>query len=225
MKTRKAAQLKNGGYAMVTVIIVIAFISILATTLLYVSGMNFQMKSVDYHLKENFYESEEFLEAVKAEFVDLVSQAADQAYSEVMVEAVSLRDSDMMQKEYNKKFFDYIKNHWSDIEAVLKAERVRVGFKPDDMAVIYMDSSYTDDQRWDIQIDQGYMNVKGFLVRYTNTSHYTCHIDTDFRITAPKINWPVSQASTSWDTADDSSFVPTPINFSDCVNYTNWVKK
>lgn len=211
MKTRKAAQLKNGGYAMVTVIIVIAFISILATTLLYVSGMNFQMKSVDYRLKENFYESEEFLEAVKAKFVDLASQAADQAYSEVMVEAVSLKDSDLMQAKYNERFFEYIKNHWSDIEAVLIAD------------VCYAEP-YTDDQRWDIKIDQGYMNVNGFRVHYTNARNYTSYIDTDFRITAPKINWPVSEAKTTWDTTDDSAYVPTPINFSDCVSYTNWNK-
>lgn len=209
MKTRKAAQLKNGGYAMVTVIIVIAFISILATTLLYVSGMNFQMKSVDYHLKENFYESEEFLEAVKAKFVDLASQAADQAYSEVMVEAISLRDSDLMQAKYNEIFFEYIKNHWSDIETVLIAD-------------VCFAVPYTDDQRWDIQIDLGYMNVNGFRVHYTNASNYTSYIDTDFRITAPKINWPVSEAKTDWDAADST---PKPIiNYSDCVSYTNWNK-
>lgn len=212
MKTRKAAQLQNGGYAMATVIIVIAFISILATTLLYVSGMNFQMKSIDYHLKESFYESEEFLETVKAKFVDLASQAADQAYSEVMIEAVSFRDSNRMQAEFNEKFFEYIKNHWSDIEAVLIAD------------VCYAES-YTEDQRWEIRVDQGYMNVNGFRVHYTNAEKYTSYIDTDFRIVAPKITWPVNAAKTTWDTADDSTYIPTPINFSDCVNYINWVKR
>lgn len=219
MNTRKAAQLENGGYAMVTVIIVITFISILATTLLYVSGMNFQMKSVDYHLKENFYESEEYLEAVKAQFVVLASQAADQAYSEVMTEAALVRDSNTMQKKYNESFFGYIKNHWSADPLDSSKPSIEAVLIP---GVCYAES-YTDDQRWEIKIDQGYMNVNGFRVHYTNSSNYTCYIDTDFRITAPKISWPVNEARTTWDAA-----VPTPmppVDYSDCVNYINWVKR
>ncbi len=214
MMKGKTARLKNDGYAMVTVIIVIAFISILATTLLYVSGMNFQMKSVDYRLKENFYESEEFLEAVKAKFVELASDAADQAYGEVMLEAVKLRDSDSMQARYNEIFFEYIRSHWeSDIEPILIEH------------VCYAEPSYTADQRWDIKSDMGYMNVNGFRVHYTDARNYTSYIDTDFRITAPKINWPVNESKTTWDTADDSAYVPTPIDYSDCVSYINWVKR
>lgn len=212
MKVCRKMQLGNKGYAMVTVIIVIAFVSILATTLLYVSGMNYRMKAVDYHLKENFYESEELLERINAEFIILVSEAADHAYSDVMTEAASLRDSDTMQAEYNEKIFSYIKNQWSRIEPL---------FTPD---VCFADDFLTEDQRWVIDIDQGYMDVNGFHIKYTNSQGYISFIDTGFRITAPKIDWPVQEAKTAWDTADGADILNTT-NYSECVSYVNWVKR
>ena len=48
----------NKGMAMVSVLIAVAFITILATALLYISFNNFQMKVVNYESKVNFYETE-----------------------------------------------------------------------------------------------------------------------------------------------------------------------
>lgn len=213
MKGHGKTQLGDEGYAMVTVIIVIAFVSILATTLLYVSGMNYRMKAVDYHLKENFYESEELLERIDAEFVILVSEAADQAYSEVITEAAGLRDSNTMQAKYNEKIFSYIKSEWS--------ARIVPLLIPD---VCDADASLTEDQRWVINADQGYMDVNGFHVKYTDSQGYISLIDTSFRITAPRIEWPVQEAKTAWDAAD-SLDISNTTNYSECVNYVNWVKR
>lgn len=205
----------NNGYAIVTVIIIIAFVSILATTLLYVSGMNFQMKAVDYNLKGNFYESEEYLEEVKAQLIILVATAADQAYNEVMLEAAQLRDADSMQAKFNEKYFNYIKSQWASIQTRMDASA----------GACYNDAA--DDARWDMHTDQGFMDIKGFHVHYTDSKNYTCYIDTDFRVTAPEIYWPVSEAKTTWDVVGGSTPAPVPetANYSVCVNYRNWVKR
>ena len=59
-------KLNNKGSALVTVVIVIAFITILATLILYLSVMNFQMKANDYRTKESFYGAEIPLEEIKS---------------------------------------------------------------------------------------------------------------------------------------------------------------
>lgn len=209
MRAGKRMRTGNKGYAMVTVIIVVAFVSILATTLLYISGINFQMKSVDYHIKENFYEAERPLENIKAKFTILAAEAAQQAYSEVLPEAAVLRDNDMMQKKFNEIFFAYIQNKWdSEIQPWLSAP-------PDDEC--------TADHDWDVQVDRGYMDAKGFHVHYT-ANGYVSYIDTDFRITAPKMDWPVQAAKTVWDAAD-TDLLPETADYSKCVSYVNWVKR
>lgn len=56
-RTKKRKR-NNAGSAIVTVLVVVTFITILATVLLYISGMNFQMKVTDYRTKESFYQAE-----------------------------------------------------------------------------------------------------------------------------------------------------------------------
>ena len=51
-------KLDNRGSALLIVILVVGFLTILATTLLYISGMNFQIKQADYQNKKNFYTGE-----------------------------------------------------------------------------------------------------------------------------------------------------------------------
>ena len=55
-KAKKQKQ-NNAGSAIVTVLVVVTFVTILATVLLYISGMKFQMKVADYRTKESFYQA------------------------------------------------------------------------------------------------------------------------------------------------------------------------
>ncbi|MDE6518408.1 MAG: hypothetical protein K2L18_11285, partial [Acetatifactor sp.] len=67
--TAGKSKLNNDGSAIVTVLVVVAFITILATIMLYVSGMNFQMKVADYRTKESFYQAETPVEELRAQLV------------------------------------------------------------------------------------------------------------------------------------------------------------
>lgn len=63
MEEKKSyGKLNNDGAALVTVIVVITFISILATVILYSSGMNFAMKTTDIKTKVSFYDAETAME-------------------------------------------------------------------------------------------------------------------------------------------------------------------
>ena len=58
MRNKRLVFRNNKGVAMITVMIAIAFISILGTAMLYSSAKNYAMKSSNLRSKENFYETE-----------------------------------------------------------------------------------------------------------------------------------------------------------------------
>ena len=59
MKTKKNRKLcNNKGIAMVSILIAVAFVSIIGSSLLYICYKNFQMKVLSVRSKENFYETD-----------------------------------------------------------------------------------------------------------------------------------------------------------------------
>lgn len=59
MKTTNKFKLNNKGAALISVMIAVAFVTILSTTLLYISLNNYQMKVVNTKSKENFYDADD----------------------------------------------------------------------------------------------------------------------------------------------------------------------
>lgn len=91
-KEFRLKKMNNKGSALVVVVIVIAFITILATLILYLSVMNFHMKSNDYHTKESFYGAEIPLEELRVQLALDFSQACDKAYRNVFEQYGTLID-------------------------------------------------------------------------------------------------------------------------------------
>ena len=75
---------RNKGSAIVTVIVIVSFISIMGTILLYVSGINYQMKVSDYMTKESFYGAEEVVELLRSQIIIDVNSASETAFNEVI---------------------------------------------------------------------------------------------------------------------------------------------
>ena len=86
-------KLNNEGSAIVTVLIVIIFISILATTVLYLAGRNMKMKATDRYTKESFYQTEKTMEEIKAGLVRIASLSYDDAYKAVIAQYAGYNDS------------------------------------------------------------------------------------------------------------------------------------
>lgn len=73
-------KLNNQGSTLLTVIICIAFISILASLMLSVTMTNLQMKIVESKSKDNFYSSESIMEKVRVASQEIASEAVKQVY-------------------------------------------------------------------------------------------------------------------------------------------------
>ena len=77
MKKSQKILKDNRGVALITVMIAVAFISILASTLLYMSYSNFKMKVVNYESKVNFYETERDLTTITTGIRNKIANATD----------------------------------------------------------------------------------------------------------------------------------------------------
>ncbi len=112
-KKRKRFQLNNRGSVLVTVVIVIAFVCVLATLILYLSVMNYQMKSTDFKTKVSFYGAETPLEELRMQMAADLSFASEEAYIQVMTQYGALTSADLRSAEYEKIIWESIQDVWN----------------------------------------------------------------------------------------------------------------
>ena len=113
MRGNKKRKMNNKGAAMVMVIIVIAFVSVLTTVLLYLANMNYHMKSTDFKTKDAFYDSETVLEGVRTLLVMDVAEAAAEAYGESIITYANMTETERTAA-FLDMFYDYIVNKWDE---------------------------------------------------------------------------------------------------------------
>ena len=80
MKKMQSLKKNNKGSALIVCIIILLFVSILATVILYMSGINYRMKKNEYNTKVTFYSGEIYLERMQSNLVIPVSEAMGNAY-------------------------------------------------------------------------------------------------------------------------------------------------
>jgi hypothetical protein len=78
----------------VLVIVVLAFVGILATVALYTSITNFQMKVTDRNVTNSFYSAEGVLDQIRVGLQNDVSEALGKAYTETMKQYASLTEDE-----------------------------------------------------------------------------------------------------------------------------------
>lgn len=226
-------QMNNRGSALIMVIVVIAFISIMATTLLYVSGSNFYRKTTDQKTKESFYEAETALEEIRAALTVEVSEAARAAYTSVSINyaaADSATRYSLFQNEFFKKLADSwqekTQNPYDPTVPIPNVEVVRSLVSDPYKASISLDPNIIDAGTMELHAEEGYAILKGVVLEYTDMQGYTTMITTDYLISIPSINWGVDNAKTDWAPgAGVESLERGTVNMADCVSYYNWVKK
>ena len=81
---RRFRKLNNRGSSIVVVVIAMAMIGVLATSILWMSYMNYRIKVNDIRNKESFYTAETVVEQIMAGVQGEASKAAAEAYQEVL---------------------------------------------------------------------------------------------------------------------------------------------
>lgn len=247
-KRLRSCKLNNSGSAMLTVILVVGFLTILATTLLYITGMNFQIKQADYRNKKNFYSGEMGLEQIRAELMKDVSEAGTEAYNKVLVRFVTLGTADIRRLEYNREFVDRLLkydatlgprsddgiwiaklnaygNNW---EALLTSYRTDGTLELDPALDLNGDGVFESAEVLEYDPDSGTVRIKGLKMTYIDPATKTATIiTTDLDIYAPPVSWEAeSSYSTLASGVDQQTAIKrSMVDVSKCVRYTNWVKR
>lgn len=215
-RTVKQRKQNNAGSAMVTVLVVIIFMTILATVMLYLSGMNFQMKATDFHTKESFYQAEELVEELRAQLVKDVEIAFAKSYTATVSEYSGMGDAAAREISFRQHFTDEMNTIWEKRSGVIipdpavptnkffnweagirKVVHVPVGATPAPDTTP-APTSEPDGSFWDIDVtdsfgfdtsEPGLIILRGVTVFYDSPQYYTSIITTDFCITIPTVNW------------------------------------
>ena len=220
----KKQKLDNKGAALLTVIVVVAFITILATTMLYITSMNVQMKQTDYQNKQSFYKAEEALDALKAELATEMSVALEYAYQEVMIQYANL-GADERQACFRDAFLSKLNENWSsqvnaagcDMTVALqnRMPHYQKNFVLPDVSDGEASPSYG------IDTPKARFVLQNVRVRYAEDG-YSSFICTDIALCVPKLNLEYDQ----WSGLGDGAEIPEreKIELTDYIIYMNWRK-
>lgn len=229
MKKIKPEKMNNRGVALVTVIVVISFISVLATVILYSSGMNFAMKTTDIKTKISFYDAETAMEQLKAYFAGETSKAFQEAYTDTLKNYGNWGNGNGRESHYKTLFFQNLQTNitkeladsgCADMTAFFNSivdpkYAGTISFTAEAGSGAY-DFSKTGD---------GYALFKGVQISYTTDNGYTTIISTDFLINLPEQNWSAEYSEKNTAPANAKDVLDLDVKMTDYVKYYNWTKK
>ena len=232
----KRLKLNNAGSSMIVTIVVVTFLSIIATIFLYMAGQNYIMKMTDRHNKESFYEAETGLEEMKAGLMEVAAEASNKAYVDTMVQ-YSIDEAFTRYSYFQTAYFEELEKllnsyfvaagGYEDYLKSLVEPKYRDAFSFDPVAddafghPMYIDDATAED---------GYVFIRGINMVYVSDDGFTTVIKTDIVFSVPDMNWGVASSYRSLsETAEElhgSELVDSrrDYNISEYVNYYNWYK-
>lgn len=237
MVGKKLVKEKNKGAALIMVIVTIAFVSIFATIILYLTSVNFFMKSNDMKTKQSFYEGEEALEQVKASLMRISAEAYRTAFDETMAKAAEM-DAATLKQTFQKRYFLLIEKRLfalaGDPSTAPSADELTAYFKDNVLsdtfkgsgAVFSIEPNPTTtlvyEKSWATEDKYTFLTIKTIKIEFTDSAGYTTILSTGYRFTAPEIDY---GALTGEATVLASGTWKDKVKLIDCVTYEDWRKE
>lgn len=233
---KKKDRLNDKGSALVSVLVVTAFISIIATTMLYVSAQNYQMKYTDYQNKQSFYGAEEALDSLKSLMVEDVQKAYLAAYKEVMNSFLKSGTAQARKECYQDAYIKELQKIWDDRlsaaggdnlvmmrefmtnEGHLSEDVAKRIYKVEGYGVSDTSSSVTTGGVTTTTTGKQF-TIRGIRAKYTS-GNYTTFLYTDIGIALPELDLSVESSQSFSGTAKDRELIA----LTDYVIYMNWRK-
>lgn len=209
---RIVSKLNNNGSTMLIVMVALALISILATTLMAMSYMNYNMKVTELNSKKNFYSAEIVLDQINVGLQKEISDSVEDAYIRSMQ---NYKDSNMA---HNTTFASmYINELRNKLRTVAEDTKYEIAVDSDSNGIYeaglvkYLDSNLqnayktgklqitsTDSKMDSVAVattdETGatVYDVKGLMlynlrIEYTDSKEFTSVIETDIKLKVPTL--------------------------------------
>ncbi len=183
----------NRGASLVVVIITIGFIGILVSMLMYITFMNFKIKTADIKNKNSFYTAENALEEIKVGLQGEVSEAMGSAYLDIM------QNYGMYSDDERTETFE-----WTYMTAL----REKLKFPgTDDKYQVQILTNYLQETAWDeatgtgakiaaedadkgtlLMLEDGVV-LKDVTITYVSADGNVSGIKTDIRLALPEVSF------------------------------------
>ena len=216
--------LNNKGAALVTVIVVVAFLSIIGTIILYGSGTNFYMKKTDMKTKENFYDGERGFEEFKGLLMKDVNQAFENAYYTAMIDYANAGTGDAREATFANKFLNDFANLFNANRDNYKAN-LEAKYSGSNVTLTFNNPSFVKETGSERRI------LSDVEYEYTDPSTgYSTVISTDIVLIVPDLDWSVSKSEGAYLTGEDATFLPSNdpddrFKLTKYLYFENWTKK
>ena len=242
-------RLDDRGAAIVTVIVVCAFITIIATTMLYISARNFQTKQVDYQNKISFYQAEEALDTLKSLLVEDVNDAFKYAYADTMANVVDHKGTPNVSNYYSKSYTEKLSSVWA-ARSGLSTSQLLVASDATKAQVTAAVKTYMTNklitepgltgttQAVEIQsMIDCIQEVSNFYIppakdkfvmvgvksAFTTGNGYSTYIYTDIGLELPQLYISGMEVGIDPSSPDNpANYAGHEVNVADCVKYMNW---
>ena len=211
-------QTDDKGSAMVVVIIAMAFIGILASVLMYMSLLNYQMKANNLQAKDNFYSAETVLDEIRVHMEEQVSASLGDAYTQILVNyddtSVSEKESKLryaflssMQKAYqcsdtaSLNYYDLEKLFYSLSPGVQKNTELQTGDGVNSYTIKMVGGvvqttgtngsgdAVSDLPKGQLTLFTDGLSFQKLKVIYTDANGYVSVIQTDIRVKMPDMSF------------------------------------
>ena len=228
---RRQLHKDNSGAALAMVIVIIAFIAILAAVLMFVAYAGFRMRTVDRQGKDNFYTAETVLDEINVGLQGEISAALSVAYEDIMINYSMENSANARNRRFRKTYFDeltkklqdpantgsydidHLRQYLSD-ESKGNGDATRGGFVS--YGAIVESDVTPESYVLEIDANKTRLLLKDLRVSYVNENGYVSIISTDIRIDLPSFNFSQAAALPALDScaliADDTLFMVNETN-------------
>lgn len=184
----------NSGAGLVSLIIVIAFVSLLGSIVMSISLTNYKMKITNQSTKDNFYTAEQALDEIRVGLQDIVSDAVGIAYIKVL-ENYSHFDLQQKQDLMESIFFQTI---WT----ALASDPAHTTYDIDKLTNLLIETKWTggdietghgaiitSEHKKMVTYDNEGVILKGVEVYFRDDKGFVANIKTDIKLAIPKLQF------------------------------------
>ena len=177
----------NRGSAIVVVMVAAAFITVLGSILLYLSLVNLQMKTIDRSGKETFYDAEAVMNEVRADIQGVVSDAINEAYTDVLNVYNEYTDDSEREAEFQDLFYESLYAY--EVGSGTLFDETGTAYDADKLTVLLGDVdgdvALSGSEHVNKAADGSYIKLEDITVEYTLDGYYTA-VTSDIKIQTPE---------------------------------------